>query len=264
MFKPVKNSLTNITRNLANPIKRGISLKPEFKEERQKQRQLQAQYEYSVYISETIKNWLCLVHHDKGAFTLPQGVVPHGKYIFVRMLTGEIYIAKEDQISHHSYLSNGKKVLSTGYMAFDEGRLYLVSNESGHYTPTNEEFWPELSFYYTIAQNDKLIYEDHSRVPKEKLIYQYQVKDLLGKTQIDATIPTVAVFSRSSRYGKKLRPLASNTQTSAPSRLPAQTSVYLDDLLFFKTAPHSNYLPDGHLMIGCEYNTSLPCHSPFS
>jgi hypothetical protein len=62
-------------------------------------------------------------------------LVANSKYIFVRMLTGELYV---HPTLRHPVLADGKAVLYAGEIYFDNGRLEWWSNGSGNYRPDPE------------------------------------------------------------------------------------------------------------------------------
>ncbi|KTC86949.1 hypothetical protein [Legionella brunensis] len=143
---------------------------------------------------------------------ITQGEVAHGTYMFVRTLDNLIIVSSDGSL-HHSYLANGKKVSSVGYFIFEYGKLKCVSNESGHYTPTNEEMLPDLLFYYELAKNPELIYEDHSSFPEKNKIYQYKIADILNVTSKEEDSntcfqhlqPQEVIWDKQSNYGRQLK-----------------------------------------------------------
>ncbi|CAM2746312.1 Uncharacterised protein [Legionella steigerwaltii] len=208
----------------------GIKLKDDFRKERKKQRELQEKFELSLYLQPFVAQMSCQLTVKDGIFSFPNGVLPDGKYIYVRTLEGKIFACKEEEVAHHSYLSNGKKVLSAGSFIFEKGRLCLVSNESGHYTPTNSEMQPEIEFYYSVAQNPDLIYEDHSKNPSQKIINQYKAKDIVEKHTIDTLKPLASFNNRTSKFGLKL-----NSRQAAGQEKSAGRPGSLFELSFFWT-----------------------------
>lgn len=179
-----------------------ISLNKEFKSERQKERN----HLTFFYIPNQAREKYRL-DYNNGYFTNNKQILD-GKYMYVRLLNGIIYIASDDKendlyVGHHSYLSNGKKVTSAGYFIFKNGRMKLVSNESGHYIPSNDKMKSDIEFYFEIAKNEKLVYEDHSKFPKEKQKYLYYVKDIIDKG-FDLVKP-YGITSGKSFFGAKLR-----------------------------------------------------------
>jgi hypothetical protein len=91
-----------------------------------------------------------------------------------------IYVEDNGQF-FHSALANGKKVLAAGKIELKEGRLIKVSNESGHYMPTDEEMRYMLSKFHSLSQNANLVYESHCRA-LEGIIQQHLVSDFLKNT----------------------------------------------------------------------------------
>ncbi|STX81365.1 Uncharacterised protein [Legionella busanensis] len=217
---------------LGHQFKKGISLKPNFRKERKTQRELQKLYEPCNYLNPITLELLCKLSYRDGVFYLPQGIKPHGRYLFIRALSGGIFIAGEGQVGHHSYLSNGKKVLSAGYFEFENGKMNLVSNESGHYTPTNAEMKKELLFYFRIAKNQDLIYEDHSEVPTKRIISHYFIREIIKESRVKMI--AIHRFYKPSNYGKKLD----------ESKFEKDTARYLPDFKLICQKDSSHYLPD--------------------
>lgn len=233
----------------ANNIRlRGIALKDNCRPERKRQRRLQANYEESSYLPEVLLKFAAELHtNENGIFAFADGTVPHGKYLYVRILSGALFAAKEEDIAHHSYLSNGKKVTSAGYLVFEKGKLCLVSNESGHYRPTKEEMLEDLQHYYNLSKNELLVYEDHSSILTEKCIKEFSVKAIVASQTFDDLLP-LAIFVKDSRYNKALKKGEQVPVPAAPPPGPVP-SVSASKLSKPNKALASHYLPDRFFLL---------------
>lgn len=242
--------------NTKNTRLRGIALKDNCRPERKRQRKLQTIYAPSTYLPEVLLKFVAELHtNEEGIFAFPDGKIPHGKYLYVRTLSGALFAAKEEEIAHHSYLSNGKKVTSAGYLVFENGKLCLVSNESGHYRPTKEEMLEDLQHYYNLSKNEHLVYEDHSSVLTENCVKTFSVKAIAEKKSFDNLMPT-ASFVKNSRYSKALKHAEQAQVSSPPAPLspPSSASVSVATPAPDANKPHkavatSNYLPDRFFLL---------------
>ncbi|WP_165482815.1 hypothetical protein [Legionella gresilensis] len=127
-------------------------------------------------------------------------------------------------------------MLSAGYFEFENGKMKMVSNESGHYTPTNTEMEQELLFYFGITKNKDLIYEDHTEVPSKRIISHYLVRKIIKENKVEVT--ALHRFYKPSNYGKKL-------EESIPDE---KISHYLPDFKLMNQKDNSHYLPDFWLL----------------
>ncbi|KTD19258.1 Uncharacterised protein [Legionella lansingensis] len=221
---------------------KGIKLKDNFRQERKEQRELQTKYGVSDYLIPLAAELSCELSCNNGVFSFPNGHKPDGMYLYVRTLKGKIFAAElGGSIRHHSYLSNGKKVLSAGHFFFDHGKLILVSNESGHYTPTNEEMLSEIEFYYSISKNEDLIYEDHSNVPTSKQVHRYKAQDIVRAKDITRVQPIITINDAKSNFGKIL-PRFFAAKVNQNKGTSEKTSHYLSDSqLLDKTEGSSDF-----------------------
>ncbi|STX40686.1 Uncharacterised protein [Legionella donaldsonii] len=238
----------------ANNIRlRGIALKDNCRPERKRQRALQANYEESSYLPEVLLKLAAELHTNKtGIFAFADGIMPDGKYLYVRTLSGALFAAKEKDTAHHSYLSNGKKVTSAGYLVFEKGKLCLVSNESGHYRPTKEEMLEDLHYYYNLSKNEHLVYEDHTSVLTENCIKEFSVKAIVERQTFDDLLP-LAIIVKDSRYNKALKKAAQVPVTVAPPPVPVP-SVSVSTSASKPSKPNkavatSHYLPDRFFLL---------------
>ncbi|KTD46622.1 hypothetical protein Lrub_1544 [Legionella rubrilucens] len=224
----------------------GIKLKNAFRRERKSERTLQRLGWQSLYFQPFIAQLLFKLECQHGVFSYCNDKTKalHGRYLYVRTLDGHLLAAKEGEVGHHSYLSNGKKVLSAGHLIFDQGRLCLFSNESGHYTPTNEEMASEITFFHHLAQNQALVYEDHSRYPETGQLIQYKTESIIDSGDITKTSP-IAVFSNTiSNFGRSLKSQAVANNKPAEQKQTAPESGYLADQSFLSLTRDSHYLDD--------------------
>lgn len=236
------------TKNTTNIRLRGIALKDNCRPERKRQRRLQANYEESSYLPEVLLKFAAELHANEGIFAFSNGKVPHGKYLYVRTLSGALFAAKEEDIAHHSYLSNGKKVTSAGYLVFEKGKLCLVSNESGHYRPTKEEMREDLQHYYNLSKNEFLVYEDHSSILTEKCIKAFSVKAIVASQTFDDLIP-LAIFVKDSRYNKALKTGQQVPVPAAPPPGPVHSASASKLSKPNKALAASHYLPDRFFLL---------------
>lgn len=89
------------------------------------------------------------------------------------------YDNNESYPVHHSYLSNGKKVLGAGTMEFSYGRLRIISNDSGHYKPRPDQMLDLLERLFLETKDPSILFEDHSRVAKTGCVYSYEIGKIL-------------------------------------------------------------------------------------
>lgn len=94
------------------------------------------------------------------------GNLLHGEYLFIMLPNNKLYGCKPGTQRFHSYLSSGLNVKAAGILFCHYGVIVTVSNESGHYKPTNEEMRPALAL---LAKNSgtQLIFEDHSDLKED-------------------------------------------------------------------------------------------------
>lgn len=248
----------------ASNLNSGIKLKPAFREERKRERQSQRLGWQSLYFQPSIAQQLFELECQNGTFNYRHAKDQelNGRYLYVRALDGRILAAKEGEVGHHSYLSNGKKVLSAGYLIFNQGQLVLFSNESGHYTPTNDEMAPEIIFFHNLAQNSALVYEDHSHYPQSREIAQYKTQSIVAMGGLAKTAPCEILSNQTSNVGRQLKSLPAKRDKQAgspPQSIPKPN--YQEEQLFLSlgqaTEPTQNqYLDDECLMENGSYKES--------
>lgn len=247
----------------ASSYNSGIKLKHAFREERKRERQSQRLGWQSLYFQPFIAQQLFELHCQNGTFNYRHAKDKelNGRYLYVRALDGRILAAKEGEVGHHSYLSNGKKVLSAGHLVFNQGQLILFSNESGHYTPTNDEMAPEIIFFHNLAQNPALVYEDHSHYPQSRKITQYKTQSIIAMGGIDITPPYEILSNRTSNVGRQLTLPAAHDKHAGNTPESRQKPNYQEEQLFLSwdnaTEPALNhYLEDECLMRSVSYEDS--------
>ena len=152
----------------------------ERKQEREAQRQGASLYNY-MNADQQQKAQLTVDH--QGIYRNSQGLAVTGTFLYVVLEDYRIIhvpdCRNENDISYrHSCLANGKKVLAAGKITLTEGRLIMVSNESGHYKPTGEKMCPMLSVFIRDSQNPDLIFQDHTDAGTG-YAYEYFARELL-------------------------------------------------------------------------------------
>jgi hypothetical protein len=106
------------------------------------------------------------VQLDKNPMCFPDGNVLHGKYNFC-LTCEESPRLLCSQNHHHSFLANGKKVLGMGTLTFDEGQLIEITNNSGHYKPTNEQMLDVIKALHYESESSLKTYVSYSHSPRE-------------------------------------------------------------------------------------------------
>ena len=103
------------------------------------------------------------VHVKDNHFYDSKGNNMNGEYIFVLTCEKEpkILCCKEGELLH-SYLANGKKVLAAGTLSFKNGVLTEMSNNSGHYRPTDEEMLLAIKAFHIASGGSLEKYTSHS------------------------------------------------------------------------------------------------------
>lgn len=130
-----------------------ISLKPEFKAERKVMRALPAEHAENHYVSEELQeNYIVNLTDDdvESYFVDSSGEFLDGEYNFVLTCEEEPKLLCDPNL-HHSSLANGKKVLAVGTLVFENGVLTIVTNNSGHYRPTDEEMLAFIKALYKAS-----------------------------------------------------------------------------------------------------------------
>lgn len=138
-----------------------ISMKPEFKIERKAMRFLPVNDPENVYISPE-KQTAYLVHFDNKnhEFVDAKGNPLDGEYNFVLTCEAPPKLLCDLNLNH-SFLSNGKKVLGVGSLLFENGCLHEVTNNSGHYRPTDNEMLPFIKAMNTMSGGTVFTYKSY-------------------------------------------------------------------------------------------------------
>ncbi|STX27609.1 Uncharacterised protein [Legionella beliardensis] len=143
-----------------------------------------------------------LVDIKENNFSL-KGAVLHGEYLFVLTCENPPKLLC-DKPTHHSYLANGKKVLAAGTLIFDRGALLKLTNNSGHYQPTDSEMLPAIKALYMASGKMLEIYESFSSSPPRA----YLVKELINSANFAEAIfqsGTSETDPDEQRYGRELK-----------------------------------------------------------
>lgn len=162
-----------------------ISLKDEYKIERKAMRRLQALDKENNYISVENQALFVLQFSDELQLFVDALAKPlNAEYDFI--ITCEdnpkiLYSATE----HHSFLANGKKVLASGSLIFKEGILEAVSNNSGHYRPTDDEMLQAIKALHTLSAGCLTSYISYCTLE----ILEYSVEELLTVDSFESIKP---------------------------------------------------------------------------
>lgn len=158
-----------------------ISLKPEFAEERKAMRQLQARSELNEYVRLEDQANYRLTATEEG-FVGPitgDDFADHyaEEYNFI-ITCDESPQLLVDKVLNHSFLANGKKVLAAGSLHFCHGTLVGISNNSGHYRPTDDEMLAVIKALYEASNGSLKYYRSYVTDP----VKEYVVLELLTAT----------------------------------------------------------------------------------
>lgn len=123
-----------------------ISLKEEFKLERKAMRALAPNDPRQQYLSPSIQKQCAIELCEDGYF----GNLCEGEYNFIVTCENQPKLIC-DLEKNHSHLANGKKVLAAGTLVFREGKLVEMTNNSGHYRPTDEEMLAIIQALYDAS-----------------------------------------------------------------------------------------------------------------
>lgn len=195
----------------------------EAKVERKQERVSQASGGTSYhYMNEAEQENARLQVDSTGLYRNKDGQPVTGTFLFVVLENGDIIHAPETTPEgrryRHSALANGKKVRAAGKLCLENGKLMVISNESGHYKPAGEKLYEILQVFIRNSKNPQLIFEDHSQAASG-FAYQYSAQGFVNNERnILETIPvnqstTIAIdediyethCTRVSRFGLKPR-----------------------------------------------------------
>lgn len=151
-----------------------ISLKEKFKIERKAMRVLSASSPEQCYLSQRLQDKY-QVACSEGLFKKINGKLMKGQFNFALLCEENPRLLCHKSL-HHSYLANGKKVFAMGSLTFKKGKLLEITNNSGHYTPLDEEMLAVIRALYTASEGSLQRYVSYcSDQPKI-----YSVIDLLS------------------------------------------------------------------------------------
>ncbi|MCL9685645.1 hypothetical protein [Legionella maioricensis] len=154
-------------------IVKKISLKDQFRLERKAMRSISFDDPEQVYLSEEQQALYAIDICEGNLFFDSELYYLDGEYNFV-LTCEEAPRILCDKTLHHSYLANGKKVLACGTLVFKEGALIEMTNNSGHYKPTDEEMLAVIKALYVASGKTLLNYISYCTVKPEI----YSVADL--------------------------------------------------------------------------------------
>lgn len=163
-----------------------ISLKPEFKVERKAMRKLASTDSPNQYITREQQDQY-VIRLEDGYFTDATNESLHGEYNFV-FTCEENPLLLCSKTLHHSWLANGKKVLGAGTLIFDQGQLEIITNNSGHYRPTNDEILPVIQALHTASNETLISYRSFCN----KVVANYPVIELLANNNFDLVNPILS------------------------------------------------------------------------
>ncbi|MDI9819427.1 MULTISPECIES: hypothetical protein [unclassified Legionella] len=159
----MKNNYPEAIMYYGQPINSKISLKYEFKNERKAMRFLKENGLENKYIDkEKQKEYVINLYEDEGDifFSDSKNEWLDGEYLFV-LTCEENPKLLCDKTMHHSFMANGKKVLAAGSLLFENGVLQEVTNDSGHYRPTDEEMLPVIKALYSASNGTLRSYKSY-------------------------------------------------------------------------------------------------------
>lgn len=157
-------------------------MKQEFKLERKAMRTLPESHPENHYLSKEMQAQYAIKISEEGYFEDAKQGILNGEYNFVLTCEEEPQLLCDRDL-HHSSLANGKKALAVGTLRFDNGMLVVVTNNSGHYRPTDEEMLNVIKILYKISQGALYIYKSYCSSP----YCSYPVSELI-KTRVFSTV----------------------------------------------------------------------------
>ncbi|CDZ78996.1 hypothetical protein BN59_03311 [Legionella massiliensis] len=146
-----------------------ISMKNEFRTERKAMRLLPSNDPEQKYLDKEKQDlYEIKFSEEEGIFLDYEGNVLSGKYNFIITCEENPRIICHPTMNH-SFLANGKKVLAAGNLFFQFDTLVTITNNSGHYRPTDEEMLPVIKALDVATEGSLLRYISHCT--NEPLVY---------------------------------------------------------------------------------------------
>ncbi|CEK10104.1 hypothetical protein [Legionella hackeliae] len=205
-----------------------ISMKKEFKKERQAMRLLPFDHPDNSYLSKEKQEKLITTLSEDGFFVNPDDEFLDGEYNFVLTCEESPQLLCHPDL-HHSTLANGKKVLASGTLFFKSGTLKVVTNNSGHYRPTDEEMLPFIKKLYELSGGTLNAYTSYCTSPTRtySVTELFEIDDFSKATPLKENETIDAVTSKRTsisnydilnqdeeastrRFGRKLSPVLNN------------------------------------------------------
>ncbi|MBL7480193.1 hypothetical protein [Legionella bononiensis] len=155
-------------------IRSRISMKKEFKEERKVMRILPSNHPDNSYLNlEQQQKYVLQYSEEDYIFFADEGEqIEDGEYQFVLTCEEDPRLLYSDTL-HHSALSNGKKVLAAGSLIFSDGYLEKITNNSGHYRPTDDEMLDVIKALYTATDGKLIRYKSYcTKMPLEYAVHE--------------------------------------------------------------------------------------------
>lgn len=165
-------------------ITKKISLKPEFKTERKAMRLLAVDAPEQLYLTAEQQAQCEALITDENFFTDINEEFLDGAYHFILTCEDQPRIICSPTL-HHSYEANGKKVFASGSLVFENGVLIKITNNSGHYRPTDEEMLPVIKALYLASGKTLKVYESFCQ--SEPL--SYPVSELIAVDDVSKVRP---------------------------------------------------------------------------
>lgn len=156
-----------------------ISLKPQFINERKAMRLLQQRHEACDYISKNEQKHYEITPTESNVITLETSNCLSedefdefdDEYNFVLTCEDPPRLLI-DKALNHSFLANGKKVLAAGGLMFNQGQLIGITNNSGHYRPTDEQMLAVIKALYLASDNRLRSYKSYVTMPTKTYVVQ--------------------------------------------------------------------------------------------
>ena len=150
--------------------------------------------DHTAYFDEARQNMHLLQYSeaDEGFVNDREGILKKGEYNFILTCEENPRLIYADTSIHHSALANGKKVLASGCLFFDSGDLIAISNNSGHYCPTDDEMLGIIKALYRASSGTLVSYYSYCSDPSSL----YLVKELINVESISQASPVLSYRGR--------------------------------------------------------------------